>query len=992
MKKRFLLLAAMLLTLMGGGKFNTLNAQDAHLGNDGSALLNYEYPVYVINARATQLNTYSLTQQIYLASTINIPEGGTISKIKFHSNGIDVTRNIDVYIEHTSVSSYNSTTILAVNSNYCFSGEVAFNGDNQGWVTIDISDFEYNGEDNILLTIYDKTGTVVSNTDKLRHYTFKQNDSYMSVHKFSKTDTGFDPTNSTTGASRKTYTNEIIFTFSTDDGEDEDVSTAPDPATNLSPNDFIYGNNPQTLSWTFGSNTTKYKVLVGTEVSEGEVVNNTLLGHEDFIEVGDNAEYTVSGLSPKTTYYWQVISKNDINNDINETPSGIASFTTVSADETAPVEKTFPDDGATIKTNEVVFRWSNGNTNHTHYTIFLGTSENSMDTLIHVRDESSTEYVEFDPTTLIGGETYYWRVDVNNAFYNTQDPEVWSFTTQSVGNINGVLKNGDEYFISSATISIKEGNQTIESTTDGNGNFGFNNIAIGEYQLNIVKDGFETYITNVNVAEGDNNITIYMPSIISIDNSWTISGGISNGSNELIVKADAILNSTSTVGVLTIEEGKSVTISNGGILIVNGKINNNGRLIIEDGGQIFQNNEDVQAEFIMNIKNPTEWSNSNTTGWQFISSPFTDAPISNFTYLDNNDDDYDLYKYDGGETGAEWVNRKGNEGIANTFEQNFKQGRAYLASYKDKDQAVLTGELTTDPVLVGNLNYNAEYIYGCFNLLGNPFPYDIEWNDFSAKDIVDGYVVIGENGTYASRISGVIKAGDGFFVKTTGEGDGRAIFNTRTEPVSSQSKNRLNTRSINIIASNNEGEDNVIINLMGKKEGFPKMQNINKNVANIYVKDNDEDYCIYNCDENTTEVELSFVASQMGTYSISLDINGDFENVVLVDRLTGIETNMLIEDEYEFVATSKDNAKRFFIRLEDNSQEPTTNSMFVYQSGEELIVNAEGTIQIIDMMGRVVYSSNADNNRIDVSGLNKSAYIVRNINENTVRTQKIVIL
>ena len=183
-----------------------------------------------------------------------------------------------------------------------------------------------------------------------------------------------------------------------------------------------------------------------------------------------------------------------------------------------------------------------------------------------------------------------------------------------------------------------------------------------------------------------------------------------------------------------------------------------------------------------------------------------------------------------------------------------------------------------------------------------------------------------------------------------------------------------------------------MVNFAGVSDGFPKLQNFNREIANIYVENNGSRYGIYNCDENTTEIELSFVASQMGTYSISLDINGDFENVVLVDRLTGIETNMLIEDEYKFVATSKDNAKRFFIRLDNGQQSTDNDSMFVYQSGEELIVNAEGTIQIIDMMGRVVYSSNADNNRIDVSGLNKSAYIVRNINENTVRTQKIVIL
>jgi hypothetical protein len=44
------------------------------------------------------------------------------------------------------------------------------------------------------------------------------------------------------------------------------------------------------------------------------------------------------------------------------------------------------------------------------------------------------------------------------------------------------------------------------------------------------------------------------------------------------------------------------------------------------------------------------------------------------------------------------------------------------------------------------------------------------------------------------------------------------------------------------------------------------------------------------------------------------------------------------------------------------------------------------------MMGRMIYSSNAENSRINVSNLKGATYIVRNISNNTVRTQKIVIL
>ena len=130
----------------------------------------------------------------------------------------------------------------------------------------------------------------------------------------------------------------------------------------------------------------------------------------------------------------------------------------------------------------------------------------------------------------------------------------------------------------------------------------------------------------------------------------------------------------------------------------------------------------------------------------------------------------------------------------------------------------------------------------------------------------------------------------------------------------------------------------------------------------------------------------------MGSYTISFDINGEFETITLVDRFTGVETNMLLEDEYNFTATSNDSHNRFVIRLA-NGQEPTANSQFVYQSGEELILSIEGSVQIVDMLGRVVYSNeHADAyNRINVAEFNNATYVVRVVNEEGVKVQKVVI-
>jgi hypothetical protein len=156
------------------------------------------------------------------------------------------------------------------------------------------------------------------------------------------------------------------------------------------------------------------------------------------------------------------------------------------------------------------------------------------------------------------------------------------------------------------------------------------------------------------------------------------------------------------------------------------------------------------------------------------------------------------------------------------------------------------------------------------------------------------------------------------------------------------------------------------------------------------VKNDNIRYGIFNCDAELKEIPLCFDAKEMGKYTINVNVSGEFDNVILVDRMTGIETNLLIED-YTFTSRSNDDKERFILKL-GNSQQSTDNGHFAYQSGEELIIDAEGIIQIVDMMGRTVITEENHDGIINICGLKKSTYIVRCVNENEVKTQKIVVL
>ena len=452
---------------------------------------------------------------------------------------------------------------------------------------------------------------------------------------------------------------------------------------------------------------------------------------------------------------------------------------------------------------------------------------------------------------------------------------------------------------------------------------------------------------------------------------------------------------------VTIAEGKAVTVKNvniksGGSLTINGSLTanevvneaGNDALVIKDGGQLRQNNTNLKGKFVMTVTPPTSWDESNIDGWQFIASPVEGVEFNKFVPANDGQGDYDLYQYDG--ENNKWRNHKqeyGENEVGFEFGDKFVVGTAYLASLQYERDVMFSGILNAAQTHTFNVSHNAEKHAANFHLLGNPFTFAMDVKNLQASGLATGYAILNAEGNdYVYLTEGQIPVGDGFFVMATESTASLSYAEIRSAAEASA--------NINIIARGEAGSNNVIINMADNKEGFRKLEGFNKEIANIYVENKGNKYAIYNCESNANEVELTFVAKQMGSYSLSFDINGEFETVTLVDRMTGVETDMIEEGEYNFIATSNDMKNRFVVRL-SNSMTATEEFLanFVYQSGEELIVNAEGTIQIIDMMGRVVYSAEHSNgsNRINVSEFNNAAYVVRVVNGNGVKSQKVVI-
>ncbi len=180
-----------------------LRAQEVQVG--GGTEINTHLPIEPYYG-------YSYSQQIYLASEIGDTDGGTITAIKFyyHGNGISHSNDWTVYIGHTTKTEFTSNTdwVPVSSMTQVFSGNIG-TVSADGWVTIDINDWTYNGTDNIVVAVDENQSSYDSSGDDF-YCTAVSNNRAIEYHNDS---TNPDPANPPTASSGnpKAFVPNIIF-------------------------------------------------------------------------------------------------------------------------------------------------------------------------------------------------------------------------------------------------------------------------------------------------------------------------------------------------------------------------------------------------------------------------------------------------------------------------------------------------------------------------------------------------------------------------------------------------------------------------------------------------------------------------------------------------------------------------------------------------------------------------------------------------------------
>ena len=354
------------------------------------------------------------------------------------------------------------------------------------------------------------------------------------------------------------------------------------------------------------------------------------------------------------------------------------------------------------------------------------------------------------------------------------------------------------------------------------------------------------------------------------------------------------------------------------------------------------------------------------TGWNLIASPISSFDFTTNTMISGG---YDLYRFNQSAE-KEWENYKSGHDDFTTFET----GRGYLYAHDANIQLSFTGRpYVGDGVVSLTYDDNAPHATTKgWNLIGNPFG-----ETAYLEGGEDFYIMNGNGSGLIASEESAIGLMYGIFVQA--EDEGESVTFTTTEPNSKRSNSQV---ILNVTNNNGDVIDRAIVRFNNDRQ-LGKLTLFEDNTK-IYIPQDDADYAIVSS-EGRGNMPINFKADEMGSYTIVVETEGYYTNYLhLIDRLTGDDVNLLVNNKYTFIASNSDIENRFILSFGDNA-----NNNFAYQSGSDIVVTGDGELQIFDVMGRYVgtYEIHGVEN---IPAMTTGVYIFRMIGED-VKTQKIVV-
>ena len=358
--------------------------------------------------------------------------------------------------------------------------------------------------------------------------------------------------------------------------------------------------------------------------------------------------------------------------------------------------------------------------------------------------------------------------------------------------------------------------------------------------------------------------------------------------------------------------------------------------------------------------------------WVFIASPLATSVLPTAVYglVADPVENYDLYRFNQSGKNGEWENYKN---IEHTGDFVLDNGKGYL--YANMNDVTLT--------FVGTMNMNASHTVALayddranlpgWNLVGNPFT--------EAAYIDRSYYKMNAEGTDVTPVATYentpVAAYSGIMVQANGDDDYVTFTKSRSK---SSDNGGLHITLSKAGVRGDEAQDKVIVSF-NKYAQLSKFI-FNEDNAKLYIPMGGEDYAIAYSDRQSN-MPLYFKTKEMGIYTMSFE--GAIDNIKIIDNLDGSVIDLNAERSFTFVGTPSDKNDRFTIVFNT----PATED-FAYQSGDGIVVNGEGELQVFDIMGRMVAKYYVNGIETVNIPCQSGVYVLRLLGKET-NTQKIVV-
>jgi len=553
------------------------------------------------------------------------------------------------------------------------------------------------------------------------------------------------------------------------------------------------------------------------------------------------------------------------------------------------------------------------------------------------------------------------------------------------------------------------------------------------------------------------SLTVSSGSDLAVYGNWTNNGTSALGDGTIIFAGSSAqaINGTNTFGNLNINNGSGVSLNNpsgvaGVLTLTQGVLNSGGNLTLLSNTTATAlvagtGSGSISGNVTMQRYMP------NKLGYHYYSSPFSAAPITEFTdeigsiitgdpYVNNDITQTvtpfpNFYLYQ--ESKPFPVIEIGWDAASSPMEIM----RGYCINFGGATGPITTdvaGTVNTGPYSIGLTNTSSgNPVSDGWNLVGNPYPSPIDWDaagGWAKTNVDDGVYYFKANshyyGTYSSYVGGystnggtnIIPSMQGFFVKANASTGSLGVNNAarlNAQPTFFKSTNTSNPllRLRGYPTQNSAHSDETIIyfdqNATAMFDGAYdayKLMNNDPAFPNIFTKDSS----VYTLSINALPplsaadvvIPLGFSTKTNGSFTINASeiLNFDpSQHVYLEDNQTSTIQDLTLNPVYTFTTTANAPQYRFFIRFSPTIvtgiDENNTSFVDAWSSGKDIYVNYSNTtlqkavISVYDMLGQQVISDEVQGSSTFRYTVGKpGCYIINVIGGGNSFQKKIIIL